>query len=263
MPCQDAKLSLTDSGYTISFPVWSMASGREHRKLLVRIPTRRMTEGYKKILLNVVKGDWKLCDSKLHFHEPKSRQKKGHWAIHLVYDRKQEPLAGIDKKRVAKVSLQDKKADKPFEVSTDGTFPWKLGDVAVYLGVISRLETRRIEMRVRHKDKGSGRRGHGRGRTEKAIRPITRKARNIARLFQWRIVSEIVRFCERYACGVVEFTEPTAGKKLASWFGLAGRPWDWTGFMSRLKHKLWVNGIELRDGGEQKTTKTKVKKKTR
>jgi len=255
VPCQDAKLSLTDSGYTLSFPVWSLASGRQHRNFLCRIPTKRLTRGYKRILFNIVKGEWNLCDSRLQFHEPRSRQKKGFWAIHLVYDRKQDPIAGLDSKQVARLTLQPKDAKKPFDVSTDGVFkPWLLGDVDVYLGFLSRLETRRLEMRLRHKEKGSGRRGHGRGRTEKAIRPATRKARNIARLFQWRIVAQLVRFCERYGCGVVEFSEPKQGQKNASWFAVPGRPWTWADFMSRLKHKLWVNGIDLREseGGEQK-----------
>lgn len=254
LPNNSMEFKLSDSGYTVTFPLWSKAAGRKHSRHTCRLESKHLTKGYKSVLLKIAAGEWKLCDSALHWHEPKSRGKKGHWAIHLCYQRPQEKLTNLDPKQVAVLSLMGKDAEKPFEISTPGVFkPWKLGDVKVYLNELSRLETRRLEMRHRHRDKSSGRRGHGRKRVEGAIRPVTRKIKNLMGRFQWRMVSEIVRFCAQYGCGVVEFSEPSMGKRANCWFSVGGRQWDWTGFLSRLKHKLWLNGIEIREsqGGEQ------------
>lgn len=264
VPCQDAKLCLNDSGYTLKFPVWSEASGRQKLSHTCRIPTHRLPPGYKRHLLNIVNRDWKLCDSKLHWHEPKSRRGKGHWAIHLVYLRPQEPLKGLDKTRVAKLTLQGGDGKAPFEIATDGAFPWSVGAAKVMQSEFSRLETRRLAMRARHRDKSSGRRGHGRQRVEESIRPTTRAVKELAHRMQWHAVSEILKFCERYQCGTVEWSDPSMGQRANCWLSKNGVQWDWTGFQSRLKHKLWVNGVDLcerpgdapKAGGRSRKAKT-------
>jgi hypothetical protein len=109
-------------------------------------------------------------------------------------------------------------------------------------------------MRHRHRDGSSGRRGHGRQRVELAIRPVSRAVDKLLHRVQWRVVAKVIEYCIRENCGAVEWSDPSMRQRARSWFASRKLPWDWTGFASRLTHKLWVNGIEIRkrSGGEPK-----------
>lgn len=248
VPCQDARLTHSPSGYTLRFPLWSKQAGRKNCFVVCRLPSARLPPGLRRVLQQVSSGEWKLCDSKLIFHEPKSRGKKGHWAYHMAYERPQECL-DLDKSRTAVLTLQTGGgAARPFEVVGPDAFPWTVGDAAVLLGEYRRLDERRLQMRARHRDRTEGKRGHGRQRAELAVRPITRAVQQLMHRFSWRVVAKVIEYCVRYNCGRVEWREPGVRVRDRYWFAAKAIPFDFTGFLGRLKHKLWVNGIVLASG---------------
>lgn len=245
VPNQNAKLTLKDDGYHFTFPVWSSQAGRKNTSYACRLATRRLTAGYKAILFNVANGTYKLCDSELIFHEG-TRQKPGFWALHLCYQRPQEPL-GLDKSRVATFVPQKGEAEQPFEITCADAFPSQIGDAFVLQHEYRRLDDRRFHMRKTHRNRTSGRRGHGRQRIESAVRPVTRAVRQLMHRFSWHVVSEVVRYCVRHNCGTVLYDEPAVQARAGLWFAKHDIPYDWTGLVNRLKHKLWLADIELRE----------------
>ena len=58
-------------------------------------------------------------------------------------------------------------------------------------------------------------------------------------------VAEIMKFCQRYDCGTVEYYEPTLGSRTNSWFIKNNVQHDWTNFLRKLKYKCWLYGIDL------------------
>lgn len=240
-------LSYGDDHATVTIPVWSKQAGRKNTSHTFRIETRQLPRGLKNIVRKVStgEGDWKFCDSEMVYHPSKKRRGKGDWFLHLCYQR--PPInERHNPDRVATVTLLGKDEPAPFEVSTEGTFPWKIPRIpTAMVEAFRRLESRRLAMRNKYRDAGSGVKGHGRARIEGAIRPVSRAVKAIMERFVKLVVSRAIEYCRRYDCGTLVFVPPRTREKSAGWLAQHGVDWDWTRFQSLLSHRCWLFGIAM------------------
>lgn len=244
-PNKTTRLDYDDHHATLTFALWSKQAGRKQTQASCRIAIGRMPRGLKNIIRRVCLGEngWKLCDSEIVWKEGR-RRGRGTWFFHMAYQR--PPLAEqLRPDNVATLQSMDGTASHPFEVFKDLEFAWRLGDVNVLQAKYQQLETRRLVMRNRYRDAGSGRKGHGRKRIEAAIRPVSRQSRDLMERFAKNVVAQAVKYCRRHDCGALVFDRPRTRQKACGWFAAKEIPFDWTRFEAQLKHRCHLFGIRL------------------
>ena len=238
---------------TLTFALWSNQSGRKVLSPTWRIETRQLPRGLRKIVRQVATKQWKLCDSELVWHAPRSRRGRGYWAFHMCYERPPYKEKH-DAKRIATLKLLGGEGERPFEVAGPDCFPWKVSDTRALLVTYRHLEAVRLARRSKYRDAGSGSKGHGRGRIEETIAPVSRAAKALMERYSKACVAEIVRYCIRHDCGTLVFDSPRTKQKAAGWFAQREIPFDWTQFCSRLKYRAWLRGIRVVKDGEKNST---------
>jgi hypothetical protein len=235
----------------VAFQLWSKDSGRANTNLICRIETRQLSDGNRRILQRIAKGEWKLCDSDLVWKEGRYG---GWWSFQLTY---QQPINQtlLDKERQAVLKPSNAAEEQPFVLEEPGGKKWKIGDSRVLKASYRRLEMRRRIMRERYRDAGSAKRGHGRERIEQDIRPITRQIRDMSSHFTKRMVDSVVKFCVRYDCGFLRYEEATLWGRAHGWFAENNLPFDWTLFENLLRQKMTLLGMSY---DKQRVKKAKV-----
>lgn len=245
-------------------PLFSKQAGRKYPFHVVRINTRYLAEGMKRVLRNIISGQWKFSDSSLHLDQvrPNSRRarkgQKDRWFLHLCYEQVAEE-SKLDPNREAYLTLNAKEASDPFEVGISaGTAryyeqenrpvpkPWQVGDGQMLKRQFERLERIREEWRYRHRVRGQGRRSHGHAREYRDLRQNVRMGQNVARDAVLKTVAEIVRYCVRHNLGTLDFRLPNLGQRNWTWYAVNNVPMNWTTFADRLKHECWEKGVRLR-----------------
>lgn len=237
--CGDASRDIKDpriaemgkSSAVLRFGLFSQLSGREHTDYICRVEVRQLSQGNRRLLQHIARRKWKLCDSKLVWDDG--------WYFNLTYD---QPLRdyGLNKKNVATLTLCGAEESQPLRVGCGHARPWDLGHARTMEAENNRLDQRRKALRHEH-----GTNGHGRGRVERYIKPITRGLRFLMKRFQENLVREVLKYCLRNDCGSIHYREPTMPLREKSWFAKRKLPFDWTGFLARLGHKCKLHGIEL------------------
>ncbi len=224
----------------VSIPLYSRESGREHKSHIARLHVRDMSPGMKDIVRKVSSGEWKLQDSKLVKIERGKKSNKG-WYFYLTYEQPRKDL-GLNKERIATLETTPGKNKDPFLVSFENR-SWNIGDGLPLFRDYSRLDARRKVMRHRYQTGAS--KGHGKHRFYRNILPHSRAFKDMQDRFMFNAISDIVKFCVRNNCGTIFYAEP--GKKLREhvWFANKNIPYNWTNFLSKLKYKCAIYGIDL------------------
>lgn len=230
------------SAAVLRFPLWSESAGRSVVDVICRLEVRQMSGGNREVLRKVARGEWKFKDSEVVCRD-------GKWFLHLTYQQPRQDL-GLPKERPAVLELYPADALKPMKVSCaaegDGRpFLWSLGKAATLEAEHRRLDVRRRVLRDRYRGAGANR-GHGKAKFFAKLRPATREVGYTDRKFSEDLVSEAVKFCVRFRCGTLVYREPTMPLRQSSWFGARKINFDWTAFLTRLRHKCWLYGIELK-----------------
>ncbi len=233
---------LAQSNAIVRLQLFSRESGRDNLDHVFWIEARQLPRGKKAILRKVVSGEWKLCDSKVVY-------KRDGWYYQMTYKQPQKSL-NLNKQNVATLLMNPASATNPLSIRftrDDGrTITWQLGDANVLLAEYKRLEQRRTALQTRYKTASSGRKGHGRKRAYRSQKPITRKLNDLQEVFTNYVVASILKFCTRYDCGTLVYREPSLFLREFSWFSKKGKiTYNWTSLCNKLKHKTWVNGIDL------------------
>jgi hypothetical protein len=226
----------------VRLQLFSRESGRANLDHVFRIEVRQLPRGKKAILRRVASGEWKLCDSKVVY-------KRDGWYYQLTYKQPKNNL-NLNKTNVATLVMNHGKANNPlsirFVTDTGRTLQWQLGDAQVLLAEYNRLQARRSSLQTRYSTAGPGRKGHGRDRAYRSMRPITRKLNDLQEVFTRYVVASILKFCTRFDCGTLVYREPSLFLRDFSWFQKHGKmPYNWTGLLSKIKHKTWLSGIDL------------------
>ena len=243
-------LKCGESSAVMASQLFSNASGRAERNAIFRVHIGDLSRGNKKILQSIARGKLKLRDSIIVYKEGKGNQKKrksknnGAWYFQLCYNQPRADL-NLDKSNVA-VLAPTSDAPMVIHVKANERIKWDFlrGGVSI-MRQAERLEKRRMELRKRYSTASSARRGHGRGRFERDIRPATRQMQNMVENYIDTTVARIIAFCTRYDCGKIEYYEPTLGSRVNSWFIKNSVQHDWTNFLRKLKYKCWLYGIDL------------------
>lgn len=233
---------LAHSNAIVRLQLFSRESGRANLDHVFWIEARQLPHGKKAILRKVVSGEWKLCDSKVVY-------KRDGWYYQMAYKQPQKSL-NLNKQNVAALLMNPANASHPLSIRfkrADGkVITWQLGDANMLLAEYKRLEQRRAAIKERYKVAGSGRKGHGRQRAYRSQKPLTRKLNDLQEVFTNYVVASIIKFCTRHDCGTVIYREPSLFLRDFSWFSKKGKiTYNWTSLCSKLKHKMWVNGIDL------------------
>lgn len=221
-------------------PLFSKESGRgTGRAFVLRIG--KQSEGRKRILRRLAIGKYKMGDSEIV-------EKDGEWYLHLCY---QHPVAdnNLDVDRAAVLRLAGATDRHPFviEAMDDGQ-RW-LFEGPRYRHAIQHLRSRRDGIKHQHRGDQGGHKGHGRKRFYADVRPVSRACENVQKLFRAKLISAIVKHCCRHACGTLIYHEPTPREKAGSWFAKNdGLEFGWELFLSDLKHKCKLEGIEYASG---------------
>lgn len=227
-----------DSGCTLAFPLFSDTAGRRWKAAVASVLVSRLPDGLKHILRRVCLGAWRFADSELVF-DGKA------WYFHLTYGQPDDAVPETNKGVVATLAVvDDGEADSPFAVSA-GDKSWKVGHGRLLVHQFRRLEQRRRAMRTDYGTAGGGRRGHGRARNERDIRPVTRMVGNVTRGTAKAAAAEVVRFCQRYGCGTVAWELPALARRDRLWFKKNDVQWDWTFFDSVLRNQCMRAGIAV------------------
>lgn len=226
----------------VRLQLFSKESGRACLDHVFRIEVRQLPRGKKAILRRVVSGEWKLCDSKVVY-------KRDGWYYQLTYKQPKKDLK-LNKSNVATLVMNHGGMSNPlgirFVTEQGRTIQWQLGDAAVLLAEYNRLQARRSSLQTRYSTAGPGRKGHGRDRAYRTLRPITRKLNDLQEVFTNYVVASIMKFCTRFDCGTLVYREPSLFLRDFSWFQKNGKmPYNWTGLLSKLKHKTWLHNIDL------------------
>lgn len=232
---------LASSNCIVRLQLFSRESGRESLDHVFWIEARQLPRGKKAILRKVVSGEWKLCDSKVVY-------KRDGWYYQLTYKQPQKSL-NLNRSNIATLLMNPSTASHPltirFVTERQRTLSWQLGDANALLAEYKRLETRRAAIQTRYKTASSGRKGHGRQRAYRSQKPLTRKMNDLHEVFTNYVVASIVKFCTRFDCGTVIYREPSLFLRDFSWFAKNKMTYNWTSLLNKLKHKLWLNGIDL------------------
>ncbi len=233
---------LAQSNAIVRLQLFSRESGRENLDHVFWIESRQLPRGKKAILRKVVSGEWKHCDSKVVY-------KRDGWYFQMTYKQPQKSLQ-LNPQNVATLVMNPSSATNPLSIRfvTDRgrTITWQLGDANVLMAEYKRLETRRMALQTRYKTASSGRKGHGRKRAYRSQKPITRKLNDLQEVFTNYVVASIIKFCTKYDCGTLIYREPSLFLRDFSWFAKNGKiTYNWTSLANKLKHKTWINGIEL------------------
>lgn len=234
--------NLAKSNAIVRLQLFSRESGRKNLDHVFWIEARQLPRGKKAILRRVVSGEWKLCDSKVVY-------KRDGWYYQMTYKQPQKSL-NLNPQNVAKLVMNPASCSHPLSIQLrrqDGRLiTWQLGDANVLLAEYKRLELRRTAIQTRYKTASSGRKGHGRQRAYRSQKPITRKLNDLQEVFTNYVIASIIKFCTRHDCGMVVYKEPSLFLREFSWFAKRGKiTYNWTSLANKLKHKTWVNGIEL------------------
>jgi uncharacterized protein YwbE len=233
---------LAKSNAIVRLQLFSRASGRENLDHVFWIETRQLPRGKKTILRRIASGEWKLCDSKVVY-------KRDGWYYQLTYKQPQKSL-NLNRSNVAMLLMNPGDSSHPFSLKlkrSDGRMiVWQLGDANMLQAEYKRLELRRAAIQARYKTASSGRKGHGRQRAYKSQKPLTRKLNDLQEVFTNYVVASIVKFCARHDCGTIVYREPSIFLRDFSWFNKKGKvTYNWTSLLNKLKHKTWLNGIDL------------------
>jgi hypothetical protein len=235
-------LKLCQSNAIVRLQLFSRESGRTNLDHVFWIEARQLPRGKKAILRKVVSGEWKHSDSKVVY-------KRDGWYYQLTYKQPQKSL-NLTKDNVATIVMNPANATNPLSIRfkrKDGrVITWQLGDANVLLAEYKRLEVRRLALQTRYRTASSGRKGHGRQRAYRSQKPITRKLNDLQEVFTNYIVASVIKFCTRHDCGTVIYREPSLFLRDFSWFAKKGHiTYNWTSLANKLKHKTWINGIDL------------------
>jgi len=259
---QGTSLHYDEEHNHIAMTLLSREAGRTKCQMKWRFEARQMTTGQKAILRRISTGDWRILTSTLVYHDPKKRsrfnpnQKIKHfngkkkkaknkirphhgWFVHVVYDRPRKNL-GLSRDRVAVLTLQDDKdAQNPFKIQCEGCPPWFSGQGQFLKAQYKKINDKRLFLRKTYRIAGSGQRGHGRERIESVIRPGTRQLQRLSNKLLEQVVAHVFDYCVRNNCGVVEWREPKGEfQRGRSWYHANRLQMDFTGFRSKLVHKL-------------------------
>jgi hypothetical protein len=242
----DARIAdMSKSGCVVRLALFSRESGRENLEHVFRVEAGQLPKGKRAILHRIATQEWKLCDSKLVF-------KRDAWYFQLTYKQPQKDLK-LDKKNVANLFMCPATRRQPFVIGfqpEQGKLcKWDLGDSVVLLAEYQRLIMRRKVIQNRYKNASTGRKGHGKQRAFRPMRPMTRRANDLIDAFTNNVVASIIKFCVRFNCGSVLYREPGLLLRTFSWFekntNKVPIPYNWTKLLSKIKHKCWINGIDL------------------
>lgn len=232
------------SSCVVRFSLFSNDSGRKEKSHVFRLEARQLPRGKRNILKKVASQEWKMADSKLVF-------KRNAWYFQLTYRQPQKEL-NLNKENVATIVVAPAKNKQPFQISTTVTtdagprnIKWDLGHSVVLTADVDRLLMRRKVIQNRYSTAGTGRKGHGKERAFRAMKPITRRSNDVIDLFTNNLVAQIIKFCLRYNCGTVVYREPGLTMRTYSWFEEHKIPYNWTKLLNKITHKCFLNGIEL------------------
>ena len=252
------------SGCVVYFTLFGNSSGREKKGVLCRLHVGNLSAGHRGLLRKIVLGmdGFKAADSNLVYHD-RGKPDDG-WYLHLTYHRPTEDHSLLPE-NVARLDavIGDDAAlpnAKPFTIERmmtqmmmkldddNGNPPkaprWTLGDAKVLEYQHRAYEMRVKTLRHRSKDENQGRYGHGKRSFYAKVRPAGDAQRNLAKRFRDKLVSEIFRFCLRFHCGVLEYTEPRSTQ--GTWFGKRRISFAWERFSASLKYKAKKYGVTLR-----------------
>lgn len=209
---------------------------RDVQFLKLTLSMRRMPPRFKKILLEITKGERKLSDSKL-------LEKDGQWYWFLPVSFEQ-PEANPEMKVTLSPVIPDEHGDpeRPFYFERTGR-PWFIGDGRYLLRQTQRIESLIKQIGWRYKQRNGA--GHGRKKIDSAVSLRRKKLRNIVDEVRRRAIVDIVRFAQRNEAGEVIYREPTGPVKDKCWFKSVGLDWDWTRFLGDLKNALAQKGVKL------------------
>lgn len=222
----------------IRFPIWSEQAGREHTSVIARLDVADMPRGMREVLKKVATKEWKMSDSKIV-------RKGKNWFLHLVYCQPRQDL-GLPQDHIATIECLPPDAHRPMAIGEETGKRWLLGDVGVLTHECGRLEMRRKVLQERYRNTVRGKPGHGKGHFYAKLRPGTDKLRAVSDRFSKNLVSEIIKFCIRYRTGTVVYREPSLNLRGIDWFTEKKLPFDWTAFLTQLKHQCWLYGIDLK-----------------
>lgn len=234
--------TLAKSNAIVRLQLFSRDSGRKNVDHVFWIEARQLPRGKKAILKRIVSGEWKLCDSKVVY-------KRDGWYYQMTYKQPQKSLK-LNPKNTATLVMNSEFSSHPLSIQLqrqDGRLiTWQLGDANVLLAEYNRLELRRVSIQSRYKTASSGRKGHGRQRAYRSQKPITQKLSDLQEVFTNYVIASIVKFCTRHDCGKIIYREPSLFLREFSWFAKKGKiTYNWTSLVNKLKHKTWINGIDL------------------
>lgn len=236
---------MCQSSAVVRFVCFSNKSGRDNLDHVFRIEARQLPKGKRAILYRIATGEWKLCDSKLVY-------KRNAWFFQMTYRQPQKSL-NLNKNNVGTLVMAPYNSKQPFSIDfrTDSgkVLRWELGDGVVLLSEYQRLLLRRRVIQNRYKTASTGRKGHGKQRAFRVMKPLTRRANDLMEVFTNHVVASIIKFCIRFDVGTVIYREPSLILRDYSWFAKnkSGQPipYNWTTLALKLKHKTWINGIDF------------------
>lgn len=269
-----------DSAAVFYLPLFARGSGRDSG-VVVRLETRQLPQGQRKLLQRIAAGAIKLRDSQLvkkrrsrssqalkgkrrvkvtvpttgptRRQSGKQRYGQTRWVLQIAYEPPIRNL-NLDKKRVATLWPQIKASDRPFciEGPADAR-PWGIGRGRDLMRELARLRARQRSLQDRYK-KGFGH-GHGKKEFFAKFKPYARAGLEMQKRFTGELIEEIFRFLQRHDCGTLLYREPgLQARGLQTWFGQLvetefgeiGMEFDWTKFLSRLTFKCQARGVVLK-----------------
>lgn len=241
----DKMADISKSSCVVRFGIFSRESGRSNLDMIFRVEAGQLPKGKRAILKRVATGEWKLCDSKLVY-------KRDAWYFQLTYKQPQKQL-NLNPANVANLLMSPFDRRQPFVVGFQPEggrlIKWDLGDSMVLLAEYQRLMLRRKVIQNRYATAGTGRKGHGKARAFRVMKPMTRRANDLIEMFTNNVVAQVIKFCVRFNCGSACYREPGLTLRTFSWFeknaNKVAIPYNWTALLNKIKHKCWINGINL------------------
>lgn len=238
--------ALTGPETALAFPLFSREAGRQVTSPLVRLDLHKLAPGQRDLVRRIVthSDGHQWLDSQLVKTDDR-------WSFHLSYQKPIDRLTGLDPDRIATLRPTRPGAPQPFLVTCPGTDAqdqpftarWNLGHGVWLVAEQRRLNERRKNMRTRYQELGSAKKGHGRDRLEARFAFGRRQTEDHQAHFSWQLAGELLRFCERFACGAVHYLEPNLALRDHLWLAKQGVSLDWTSLCHKLRHKLESRGV--------------------
>ncbi len=211
-----------------------------------QVSLKKMPASRKKMLREIADGTRKLCDSRI-IAKTDPRTDKETWYYYLI-TRNESPV--LDTNAFITLMPQwvtdtETNSDRPFKTLLPSGRKWYVGDGRYLLAQTRRLVGLRKMIGYRYRNGGGA--GHGRKKLVGRQRMRSQQLRNVRDEVRRRMVTDVIRQCEREEAGTIVYREPASDAvKQHCWFYRNDLEFDWTAFLGDLKNVAKRKGIEVK-----------------